>query len=347
MTPDDRWIDRARFDADHANRVWAGSADIEDAPAWYGRVATLLRAAPAPATADELATESEIVARMQAAILDPAPPDELAAESDIVTRMQAVILESAWAADGDGVRDGDLPRHLRAAAGGRDGARRRRGARVVRRIVAVKAAAVTTVVAIGVTAAAATTGIVATVVVPALSSHEPPAHEEPQTRSAPEGGSSSDGSGETDHGVGDGSGGDEVITFADEPVECILDLDCLVTTMQQAAAAPDTDPGPTVSVPEDPIAASDPVTVDPETVVTEPTPPTTEPPPTTTTTEPPPTTTTTEPPPTTTTTEPPPDPPAPEQAAPPSPPETVSASAGGSGAVEVRAAGRAELPPAG
>ena len=69
MTPDDRWIDRARFDAEHAKRVWAGSADTEDAPAWYGRVATLIREAAAPATEDELAGESDIVARMQAELV--------------------------------------------------------------------------------------------------------------------------------------------------------------------------------------------------------------------------------------------------------------------------------------
>ena len=162
MTPDDRWIDMARFDAAHADRVWAGSADIDDAPAWYGQVATLIRAAAAPTTEDELAGESEIVARMQAAILEPAPDDEAAGESEIVARMQATILELAT------YGDADRPRHLRAPDPWAAAERRRRGARVVRRIVAAKAAAVTTVVAIGVTAAAATTGIVATVVVPAL-----------------------------------------------------------------------------------------------------------------------------------------------------------------------------------
>jgi hypothetical protein len=171
MTPDELWIDMAKFDGAHANRIWDGSAATDDAPAWYGRVATLLRAAAAPATDDELAGESDIVARMQAAILDPAPDDELAAESDIVARMQAAILQlPAQASNGDAA-DSDRPRHLRAA-GSSDAARRRQGVRVVRRIVAVKAAAVTTVVAIGVTAAAATTGFVATVVVPALSSND-------------------------------------------------------------------------------------------------------------------------------------------------------------------------------
>ena len=108
MTPDDRWIDRARFDAEHAKRVWAGSADAEDAPAWYGRVATLIRGAAAPATEDELAGEADIVARMQAAILDPAPDDELDGEPDIVARMRATILDLRDGAQNDGAGDDDV-----------------------------------------------------------------------------------------------------------------------------------------------------------------------------------------------------------------------------------------------
>ena len=339
MTPDDRWIDRARFDAEHARRVWAGSADAEDAPAWYGRVATLIRGAAAATTEDELAGEADIVARMQAAILEPAPDDELDGEPDIVARMQATILDLRDGTERDGVGDDDRPRHLRAAAGGRDGARRH-GARVVSRIVAAKAAAITTVVAIGVTAAAATTGIVATVVVPALTSHDPkPPHEEPQTRSIPEGGSPSDSSGETDHGVGHGSGGSEVITYdPEEPLVCILNLDCLVTTMKQAARVE-------AAGPVDAQSATPPTTESP-------TPPTTEPPPAPPTTEPPtppttepPTPPTTEPP-TTTTTEPP--PPTPEVAAPASAPSgELAASTGDSGGTPGVTAAAAEPLPAG
>ena len=344
MTPDDLWMELAQFDSGHADRLWDGTAPTDDAPAWYGRVATLLRAAPAPATAEELAAESEIVARMQAAILDPASADESSGEFEIVARMQAVILESAWAADGDGVADGDRPRHLRAPAPVLPGARLRQGARVVRRIVAVKAAAVTTVVAIGVTAAAATTGIVATVVVPALSDH-PPRVVEREAPPAADRGSSTDSSDGSGDGDGRGTGHDSDVTWnPDEPIVCMLDLDCL-DVMTKAAADPvaaAVTPGvpPEVLLPaaDSPVAES----VVPETPTTTvpPTTTTTEPP-TTTTTEPP-TTTTTEPPTTTTTEAPPPDPPAQEQAAatPPSP-ETMGASTGGT-AVQA-----AELTPTG
>ena len=101
MTPDDRFIQMARFDAAHAKRVWDGSAATDDAPAWYGRVATLIRAAAAPATEDELAGEPDIVARMEAAMLEPATGDELAGETEIVARMQATILGLAAKADDD------------------------------------------------------------------------------------------------------------------------------------------------------------------------------------------------------------------------------------------------------
>lgn len=358
MTPDDRWIDRARFDAEHAKRVWAGSADTEDAPAWYGRVATLIREAAAPATEDELAAESDIVARMQAAILDPAGDDELAREPDIVARMQATILDLRTSTESDGAGDADRPRHLRGAAGGRDGARRRQGARVVRRILAAKAAAVTTVVAIGVTAAAATTGIVATVVVPALSSHEPkapgPAEAPPASDSGSTGGSA---------GVDDGDGRgtpSEVITLeSGQPLACMFQLDCLMEQVEEATGVPaggtasETPPaaaagaGPTDSTAVDPNAA---VTPPPETPpVTSATEPAPEPAPEPTTTTEPPTTTTTEPPPppTTTTTEPP--QPA-ELAGPPPPAEPMAAQTGDSGdatAAGLPRGGGTESPPAG
>jgi hypothetical protein len=298
MTPDELWIDMAKFDGAHANRIWDGSAATDDAPAWYGRVATLLHAATAPATDDELAGESDIVARMQAAILDPAPDDELAAESDIVARMQAAILElPAQASNGD-AGDSDRPRHLRAA-GSSDAARRRQGVRVVRRIVAVKVAAVTTVVAIGVTAAAATTGFVATVVVPALSSNDAKTMQEPKSSSTADSGSSADGSGESDRGAGDG--GAPVFMDPEEPLACMLDLDCLIQEVQEAAE--NADPAAEASALVDaPLADA---TTDATVLSETPTETTlaTEPPPetsTTTTTEPP--TATTEPPTTTTTT---------------------------------------------
>jgi hypothetical protein len=353
MTPDDRWIDRARFDAEHAKRVWSGSADIEDAPAWYGRVATLIRDAAAPGTEDELAGESDIVARMQAAIFDPAPDEELAEEPDIVARMQATILDLRASTEGDGAGDADRPRHLRAAAGERDGARRRQGARVVGRIVAAKAAAVTTVVVIGVTAAAATTGIVATVVVPALSSHDAKDIKPPkESRAAAESESTADSSGGVDEGDGGGSPSETDITLeSGQPLACIFQLDCLMDQVKQAAAAPagtkdpPADPGAAASTETtvaDPNAAvSPPPETPPATPATEPAPePAPEP---TTTTEPPTTTTTEPPPPTTTTTEPP-----PAEMAAPQPEPTAAQTADSGGAPDVTAAGVGTEPkPAG
>ena len=309
MTPDDRFIQRARFDAAHAKRVWDGSAATDDAPDWYGRVATLIRAAAAPATEDEFAGESDVVARMEAAMLEPAADDELAGETEIVARMQATILglgsEAADEAD-----DADRPRHLRPAVPW--AVRHRQGVRVVRRLVAVKAAAVTTVVAIGVTAAAATTGFVATVVVPALSKNEPKVDVEVKDLPPGTSGSSADG-GTAGQGGRGGTADDPPVSMdPDEPLTCMIDLDCLIHEVEVAAGMVPASVTPT-TVPASPAT----------TPTTEPAPPTTTPttepaptPTTTPTTEPapPPTTTpTTEPPPTTTTTEAPP----PEQAAPP------------------------------
>ena len=287
MTPDELWIDMARFDGAHANRIWDGSAATDDAPAWYGRVATLLRAAAAPATEDELAGESDIVGRMQAAILE-LPPQ----------------------ASNDDAGDSDRPRHLRAA-GSSDAARRRQGVRVVRRIVAVKAAAVTTVVAIGVTAAAATTGFVATVVVPALSTHDEKTLPKPEPSATEDSGSSTDGPGDAERGAGDGVDDGPFVMDPDAPLVCMLDLDCLLQEVEEAAAAPTaeadasakgdegtaesglaTDVTVPSQTPTETTLATDAPTETSTTTTTEPPTTTTEPP--TTTTEPP--TTTTEPP---------------------------------------------------
>jgi hypothetical protein len=307
MTPDDRWFDRARFDAEHAKRVWAGSADTEDAPAWYGRVATLIRDAATPATEDELAGESDIVARMQAAILEPAPDEELGREPDIVARMQTTILDLRTSIEGDDAGDADRPRHLRAAVGGHGGARRR-GARVVGRIVAAKAAAVTTVVAIGVTAAAATTGIVATVVVPALSSHEPTDPKPPKPQPAADYGSTYPSAGVDDGDWGDTPSETVITLVSGQRLSCMFQLDCLITQVEKAASTTSLEadsPG------ADDATSTDGTVVDPNTATTSPPPETTtttaseppaEPAPTTTTTTAPPTTTTTTAPPTTTTT---------------------------------------------
>jgi hypothetical protein len=333
MTPDDRFIHMARFDAAHAKRVWDGSAATDDGPAWYGRVATLIRAAAAPATEDELAGESDVVARMEAAMLAPAGDDELAGETDIVARMQATILGlGSEAEDGDNGADAaddpDRPRHLRPAVPW--ATRHRQGVRVVRRIVAVKAAAVTAVVAIGVTAAAATTGFVATVVVPALSNNEPKHFEERKTTADTDNASSSDGS---EDGQGDGGGtadGAAVIMDLDEPLVCMLDMDCLLHEVEIAAdtasAVPATPaPGTVAADAATPDAVADSSAIPPDPAA-EPTTTTTTEPPTTTTTEPP-TTTTTSTSTTTTTTSP--DPP-PEEVA--SPPPTTLSDTGGSGA---------------
>ena len=331
MTPDDLWIEMERFDGAHADRVWDGSAATEDAPAWYGRVATLLRAAPAPATAEELTGESEIVARMQAAILEPATDDDLAGESDIVSRMQATILDLALPADGDDAGDTHCPRHLRAAPSA-PGARRRQGIRLVRRMVAVKATAITTVVAVGVTAAAATTGIVATVVMPALSDRPPRETAEYKPPAAAESESSTDRSGDTDRGASEGTGDEPVVAMdPDEPLVCMLDMDCLLHEVDVAAAAPSAAlPSTTPSTTEAPPAT-------PSTTEAQPaTPSTTEAQPgTTTTTEAQPGTTTTTAPPlpatTTTTAPPPPPPPPPAEQAAPAPAETRSAPTGDAG----------------
>jgi hypothetical protein len=305
-TPDDLWIELAQFDTDHADRLWDASGVTDDAPAWYGRVATLLRSAEAPAADDELAGEADIVARMQAAILDTDAAGAGDADADEITRA--------------GTPDHGRPRHLRpvpAAHGSGD--RRRQGARVVGRIVAVKAAAVTTAVAVGVTAAAATTGIVATVVVPALQNRDQPViQEEPPPPGDGGGSTTGPGGGPTDAG----SGGDPDTAWDGiSPLACIVLPDCDLADLKAAQAAAD---------PEQPAGATDPATaagdggdvpadgttVDdgtaPEPGVPQATPPDTtpdvDPPPdpTPTTTEPPPTTTTAPPPePTTTTTEPP------------------------------------------
>jgi hypothetical protein len=306
MTPDDRFIQMARFDAAHAKRVWDGSAATGDAPDWYGRVATLIRAAGAPATEDELAGESDIVARMEAAMLEPAADDELAGETEIVARMQATIL-GLGSEVADETDDADRPRHLRPAVPW--AVRHRQGVRVVRRLVAVKAAAVTTVVAIGVTAAAATTGFVATVVVPALSKNEPKHIEERETTPAPGSGSSAEGSGSAGEGGGGGTADDPPVSMnPDEPFTCMIDLDCLLHEVEVAAGIAPASVTPT-TVPTPPTTTP---TTGPAPTPT--TTPTTEPAPTTTTEPPPTTTSTTEPPPTTTSTT---EAPPPEQAAPP------------------------------
>jgi hypothetical protein len=63
MTSHDRWTDMADLDAE-LERLLSGGAPSAEAPAWFGDVAVLVRAARAPARPDELAGEADIVARM-------------------------------------------------------------------------------------------------------------------------------------------------------------------------------------------------------------------------------------------------------------------------------------------
>jgi outer membrane biosynthesis protein TonB len=112
--------------------------------------------------------------------------------------------------------------------------------------------------------------------------------------------------------VGDGADGDAVITMdLDKPLVCMLDMDCLLHEVEEAAAAgppaaPLSATPPTTEAPPATPSTTEAPPATPSTTEAQPaTPPTTEPPP-------PPTTTTTAPPPpptTTTTAPPPPDPP--------------------------------------
>lgn len=142
------------------DHLLAGTAPADDAPAWSHDVALLVRAARAPAQADELAGEQDIVARMVEARR---------------TTTSGVLATVTRLADRRAEDRGD--RHYRAKhAAARLEASRHPVIRTVGRVLAMKAAAVATVAVVGVAAAAATTGIVATVVVPALT-EAPPAPE--------------------------------------------------------------------------------------------------------------------------------------------------------------------------
>ncbi len=69
MTSDDRWIDMTTFD-EELDRLLSGAPPSPEAAAWCSDVAVLVRTARAPARADELAGEDDIVARMRALRLD-------------------------------------------------------------------------------------------------------------------------------------------------------------------------------------------------------------------------------------------------------------------------------------
>jgi hypothetical protein len=280
---DDLWIGMAQFDTGLADGLWEGLPPPGDAPEWYGKVSTLIHAASAPAAPSDLAGESSIVARMQAALVDAADPPRAIDLRHAVVRRRAV----------------DSPRHLaarRRAAQHEQG----HGARLVGRIVAVKAVALTTAVVLGVTAAAATTGIVATVVVPALQHrNQPSVEKQPAIVVDPGGGSPS---GSESPGGPSGSWRPDCVLLLET---CGRDGDGL--------GGEDPDPDATGDDPADATTASDApesdatgeavgdagtaATVPPAVAPSETTTTTTQPPPTTTTTsEPPPTTTPTEPP---------------------------------------------------
>jgi len=271
----------AQFDTGLADGLWEGLPPPGDAPEWYGKVSTLIHAASAPAAPSDLAGESSIVARMQAALVDAADPPRAIDLRHAVVRRRAV----------------DSPRHLaarRRAAQHEQG----HGARLVGRIVAVKAVALTTAVVLGVTAAAATTGIVATVVVPALQHRDQPSVEKQPAIGVDQGGS---------------WGGSESPSGSDgsSALRCVLQLQSCGRDGAGLGDGPDPgatdDPAGTATAPD--AAESDATgeaVGDAGTAATVPPPDVAPAETTTTTTEPPPTTTTTsEPPPTTTPTEPP------------------------------------------
>ena len=70
----------AQFDTEIADGLWNGLIPA-DAPAWCGDVASLIGTARGPATEDELAAESQIVALMAEAILEAAATE--AAEDEV------------------------------------------------------------------------------------------------------------------------------------------------------------------------------------------------------------------------------------------------------------------------
>lgn len=68
-TPQDElWIDMTQFDPEVADALWDGREPPHEAPAWYGDVRELITAARRPASAEELADEARITARMLAAV---------------------------------------------------------------------------------------------------------------------------------------------------------------------------------------------------------------------------------------------------------------------------------------
>ena len=156
-------VDADEVDAllDH---LMAGGDPRPDGPAWSRNVALLVRAAEAPAGADELSGEADIVRRM----IEVRTSVEASRTTAVATVTRLDDHRSRAGDDPDRLLTDD--RHYRAKhAAARLEASRHPALRTVGRVIAMKAAAVTAVAFVGVAAAAAaTTGIVATVVVPAL-----------------------------------------------------------------------------------------------------------------------------------------------------------------------------------
>lgn len=173
-----------------------GHAPGAHAPAWWGDVALLVRAAQAPATDDELAGEDDVVRRMLAVrlALDAAGAGAPDATADLDRPVPAVPAAAGDVTVLSDYRAGHTPaRAYRAKhAAARLEASRHPAVRTLGQVIAMKAAAVTTAMVIGVAAAAATTGIVATVVVPALSSNEPREPAPPATTERPDRGGGTD-----------------------------------------------------------------------------------------------------------------------------------------------------------
>jgi hypothetical protein len=127
---DDLWREIASLEG-----VWDGTLLPDDTPAWCTGFATLVEAAGGPPTAEELATEAEVVVAMQRILRAASNPTDLDPD---------VEFELAFGAD-----VGLLPDHGRAP--------RSPG---VRRLVAAKIVAIVAVLVLGATAAAATAGVV-------------------------------------------------------------------------------------------------------------------------------------------------------------------------------------------
>lgn len=149
--PDDLWMDLAGFDDGLVDRIWNGTREPDEGPAWCDDLDSLLTLGRGSATGDELADEEAVVAAMADVVGTPVHlevPAGLGAPADLGEPTPAT--------------------------------RRRRIS--VRRVAAAKAAGVAGVIVFG-AAAAAATGAVATRVVPGLGDDPPAGVEVPASTS--------------------------------------------------------------------------------------------------------------------------------------------------------------------